>query len=415
VQNTIVENISNGVLSIPPPILSRSFQELANGMVAFHEAVKVSTIPFPFPYAQTCDCLLILHWLACPILTAQWVTSPWWAGVFTFIQVLALWSLNFIGVELENPFGEDANDLDMCSLQLEMNRCLLLLISPEAHCTPKLTRKARISGTSFLVAHAAGRPDEAFENTRASLCEIWAQLTDENATSQAAEDEWEEDDHVAKVHSISSHRSARSLQKALAETSLFPVQSGTTAAFRKSSIRNNSMLKERSSSSSKKVSNRGEAHRDDQSGFVRSSGAELPLIKSSLPLGDDKAVMGISPELLDVVIESPDKSGTFGRLSWNGPSDVDPKQPHPMPAQTEKDRRLLQEPDRSGWQFERGSLHDDDLGQRMTADPIHSSASRAEEAPSKRFCDRAHRPPDSVEERIADEAWSCEPAAQTVV
>merc|ERR1740121_3571480 len=52
IQALIVENIKTGVLSIPPPLLSRSFQEYANGMVQFHDACKISTCPFPFPYAQ---------------------------------------------------------------------------------------------------------------------------------------------------------------------------------------------------------------------------------------------------------------------------------------------------------------------------------------------------------------------------
>ena len=54
-QTLMVEHHVNGVLSIPAPILSRSFQELSNGMVAFHDAIKLSCIPFPFPYAQTRD------------------------------------------------------------------------------------------------------------------------------------------------------------------------------------------------------------------------------------------------------------------------------------------------------------------------------------------------------------------------
>merc|ERR1719433_1906269 len=70
IQFLIVENIETGVLSIPPPILSRSFQELANGMIAFHDAMKISYIPFPFPYAQACDCVLLLHYVLVPIITS---------------------------------------------------------------------------------------------------------------------------------------------------------------------------------------------------------------------------------------------------------------------------------------------------------------------------------------------------------
>mmetsp|Transcript_71698 Transcript_71698/g.222349 ORF Transcript_71698/g.222349 Transcript_71698/m.222349 type:complete len:464 (+) Transcript_71698:160-1551(+) len=145
IQQLIVEVLREGVLTVPPPLISRTFQEIANGMVQFHEAIKISTIPFPFPYAQACDCLLIIHWLVVPFVISQWVTRPWWAAIFTFIQVLILWSLNSIAIEIENPFGMDDNDLDAKHMQLEMNRHLLLLLDPNTKRTAKLSLKAKVN------------------------------------------------------------------------------------------------------------------------------------------------------------------------------------------------------------------------------------------------------------------------------
>jgi len=142
IQLLIVRNIQSGVLSIPPPILSRAFQEIANGMVAFHDSVKISYIPFPFPYAQNCDFLLLLHWCLAPFVFSQWVTEPLWAFLFVFIQVFVLWSLNFIAVEIENPFGNDKNDLDGHHMQNEMNRHLLLLLKPSSMTVPTLSAEA---------------------------------------------------------------------------------------------------------------------------------------------------------------------------------------------------------------------------------------------------------------------------------
>mmetsp|Transcript_49295 Transcript_49295/g.117286 ORF Transcript_49295/g.117286 Transcript_49295/m.117286 type:complete len:642 (+) Transcript_49295:154-2079(+) len=142
IQCLVVDNIRTGVLSIPAPILSRAFQEIANGMVAFHDAIKITYIPFPFPYAQTCDCLLVMHWLVAPFVTSQWVTEPVWAAIFVFIQVFIFWCLNLIAIEIENPFGTDPNDLDGRDMQEEMNRHLLLLLTPLATRTPELSEKA---------------------------------------------------------------------------------------------------------------------------------------------------------------------------------------------------------------------------------------------------------------------------------
>eukprot|EP00403_Amphidinium_massartii_P005378 CAMPEP_0178382434 /NCGR_PEP_ID=MMETSP0689_2-20121128/6490_1 /TAXON_ID=160604 /ORGANISM="Amphidinium massartii, Strain CS-259" /LENGTH=665 /DNA_ID=CAMNT_0020002635 /DNA_START=33 /DNA_END=2030 /DNA_ORIENTATION=+ len=139
IQMLVVENINTGVLSIPPPILSRAFQEVANGMVQFHEAFKISTIPFPFPYAQTCDCLLVIHWIVVPFVTSAWVARPVWAAIFAFVQVFILWALNFIATEIENPFGQDPNDISGQQMQDEMNKQLLLLLAPTTQKTPDLS------------------------------------------------------------------------------------------------------------------------------------------------------------------------------------------------------------------------------------------------------------------------------------
>lgn len=165
IQQLVVVNLKKGVLTIPPPILSRSFQEIATGMVHFHEAMKISDVPFPFPYAQTCDCLLLLHWVMVPFVVSQWVTRPWFAALFCFIQVFTLWTLNLIAVELENPFGSDANDIDGYYMQSRFNNSLRLLVKiermPMPHCTGDgldqdglldriFMEKAHSRGTSFL-------------------------------------------------------------------------------------------------------------------------------------------------------------------------------------------------------------------------------------------------------------------------
>jgi len=139
IQQLIIENIDTGVLSVPAPLLSRSFQELATGMVQFHNAMKIAYIPIPFPYAQTCDLLLIMHSLIVPVVTSQWVTNYIWAAIFTLIQVLVLWSLNLVACEIENPFGKDANDMDGQRMQEEMNRHLLLLVAESTERTPRLS------------------------------------------------------------------------------------------------------------------------------------------------------------------------------------------------------------------------------------------------------------------------------------
>jgi hypothetical protein len=141
IQALLVENIRTGVLSIPAPILSRTFHQLGNGWIAFNDAIKVSYIAFPFPYAQTCEVVLALHWAVVPFVVVHWVTHPAWAFVFALIQVFILWALNFIAVEIENPFGKDANDLDGQHMQDEFNRHLMLLLQKETLRVPQLSER----------------------------------------------------------------------------------------------------------------------------------------------------------------------------------------------------------------------------------------------------------------------------------
>jgi len=136
IQQLIVDNMDNGVLSIPPPILSRVFNELANGMCAFEQAMKVSLIPFPFQYAQVCDTMLFIHWVCAPWVVSGIAPTPTWAFVLTFLQVFVLWALNIIAKELQQPYGRDVTDLDGHALQAEMNRRLELLIHPACNRAP---------------------------------------------------------------------------------------------------------------------------------------------------------------------------------------------------------------------------------------------------------------------------------------
>mmetsp|Transcript_65897 Transcript_65897/g.157545 ORF Transcript_65897/g.157545 Transcript_65897/m.157545 type:complete len:571 (-) Transcript_65897:103-1815(-) len=169
-QQLIVENIKTGVLSIPPPILTRTFGEMATGLVYFNEALKISTVPFPFPYAQTCDLMLILQFFLVPIIFMQWVTSPFWAASLTFIQVFPLWALNLIAVELENPFGSDPNDTDCPQMQREFNKCMRMLVANKTTRTPHLVAGSPTEFVARVKAESEGEV-QTFET-------VWHQMLD---------------------------------------------------------------------------------------------------------------------------------------------------------------------------------------------------------------------------------------------
>merc|ERR1712228_1087503 len=74
-----------------------------------------------------------------PIVIQSFADGPYWAGICSFLAIFVLWSLNFIAAELENPFSQSENVLDMMMLQDEFNKRLLLLITPTTSKVPTLS------------------------------------------------------------------------------------------------------------------------------------------------------------------------------------------------------------------------------------------------------------------------------------
>ena len=129
VQNEIVDNVKTGVLSIPPPLLTRAFQELANGMMKYHDAAKFARVPFPLPYTIVVELLLAIYAVVTPIVVSSWAEQVGWGTLFSFVLVFVVWSMHVLALELENPYGADANDLDMGEIQCDLNRHLVAALA----------------------------------------------------------------------------------------------------------------------------------------------------------------------------------------------------------------------------------------------------------------------------------------------
>merc|ERR1719188_147615 len=64
------------------------------------------------------------------MVLASLLSSSLMAPLVTFVTLFGTCALNFISMELEDPFGEDDNDLPLAHFQAEMNNCLLMLLHP---------------------------------------------------------------------------------------------------------------------------------------------------------------------------------------------------------------------------------------------------------------------------------------------
>merc|ERR1719386_509467 len=99
-------------------------------MIEYHSVIQIMTIPFPYPYSQVCLIMVFGHMICTPVVMVYYTDSIFCSALFTFLSCASFFSLLFISAELENPFGDDANDLPSTSFQDDINESLIMMISP---------------------------------------------------------------------------------------------------------------------------------------------------------------------------------------------------------------------------------------------------------------------------------------------
>jgi len=98
-----------------------SMQELLNNLVDNLGACeRILKTPMPLAYAIHLKQLLILY---CFLLPFQIVQSlGWWTGLIAALVGFTVFGIEAIGLEIENPFGYDANDLPLDAICNTMKR-----------------------------------------------------------------------------------------------------------------------------------------------------------------------------------------------------------------------------------------------------------------------------------------------------
>eukprot|EP00929_Paragymnodinium_shiwhaense_P057382 TRINITY_DN28718_c0_g2_i1.p1 TRINITY_DN28718_c0_g2~~TRINITY_DN28718_c0_g2_i1.p1 ORF type:complete len:446 (-),score=64.51 TRINITY_DN28718_c0_g2_i1:170-1507(-) len=163
IKASMIRALESGLLSAPPPILTRVFQELGTGLLKYHDAMQIQMWPFPFPYAQLCFILSNLFTILTPLYVShecQYATS---CALLTLVAVICIKGLNLISMELENPFGSDANDLPMNDLHNDMNHHLLMLLDNRTWYVPRLTVLAEYDLSVLAARHGIHGPEAAGE------------------------------------------------------------------------------------------------------------------------------------------------------------------------------------------------------------------------------------------------------------
>lgn len=114
----------SGGVKAPAPIVSRVFQELSNGVLAYNNACKMKEVPVPFALVHFGALLLAFFNFTAPVVIACFTGNLVMSIVSSIIVVSGFSALWLVANELEDPFGYDANDMPMIHYHNDFCRAL---------------------------------------------------------------------------------------------------------------------------------------------------------------------------------------------------------------------------------------------------------------------------------------------------
>lgn len=159
IQVLVIDAHVDGVIPVPAPILTRVFQTLSRGMVNCHNARKLADVPFPYPLSQMVFVLLMIHSIITPLIIAAIFRDPVFAAASTLVPLMGMWSITFTASELEQPFGNDANDLPLTDIQRHYNLSLMMLLDQETYFAPSLVDQSPLTVKSLRRKHTVNVKD----------------------------------------------------------------------------------------------------------------------------------------------------------------------------------------------------------------------------------------------------------------
>jgi ion channel-forming bestrophin family protein len=107
-------------------------QNILNGMVDNLGACeRILRTPMPLAYAIHLKQLLLIYCLLLPFQVVE--ELRWWTAPAIALVSFTLFGIEAIGVEIENPFGDDPNDLPLDTICNTIERNIDDLISIEPH------------------------------------------------------------------------------------------------------------------------------------------------------------------------------------------------------------------------------------------------------------------------------------------
>ena len=126
IMRAMAERMSDGGLLIgtrfpPTPILSRTYQLISEGTLAFSQARKICETPFPWPHAHLLELALVCFSFVMPLCMVAWMAELWSAVLLDAIVVFSFTAMNEVAIELEDPFVNQPHAIALATLQAHFN------------------------------------------------------------------------------------------------------------------------------------------------------------------------------------------------------------------------------------------------------------------------------------------------------
>lgn len=172
-QASSVKGIDDGVLVIAPPIAAQVWLNLTKAYDAYMRALRLVEVPYPFPYVQLTEILIVIHCIVTPIVMCGFTFTPGWSALFAGLIAWIMLSINKIASRVTDPYGRTSDALDLDVLQKGFNSRLILLGLPSTRKVPTLSARAKLvhvgkvmSSSVLSMVHVGGRVGEPVSELR---------------------------------------------------------------------------------------------------------------------------------------------------------------------------------------------------------------------------------------------------------
>lgn len=101
---------------------------VSNFLTAYGDLEKFFTTPFPFPFVQMGRTLLFVWMFTLPFAITNGIAKSFASMVIIFLLTYGFVGLEYVSMELDDPFGDDANDIDDVFLMVQTTQAVYFLI-----------------------------------------------------------------------------------------------------------------------------------------------------------------------------------------------------------------------------------------------------------------------------------------------